>query len=146
MVVMPVRRTASVWKTPGNPAISSGLATRRLLVARVYPTLARRYDSVISSSVIFWLFPLTKPTLNCRMSPCLAVAPATVTTFSTWIYCSSPGRESMAALTSDRFIMTKRPVCAVFPIWNSCMPWVMRRKTCLASSALTGRFSYMTGV
>ena len=46
--------------------------------------------------------------LNCRISPCRAVAPATVTTFSICMCCSLPvgGRESKAALTSVLLVMT----------------------------------------
>ena len=85
MVVMPVRRTASVWKTPpchvewaGHPVGRSGVS---------YIGSKVRFGDIIVSH--FLTVSTRKPTLNCRMSPCLAVA-ATVTTFSTWIHCSSP--------------------------------------------------------
>ena len=62
--------------------------------------------------------------LNCRMRPCRAVAPATVTTFSIWMCCvvAVGGRVSKAALTSVLLVITRRPVCAVVPILNWLIP------------------------
>ena len=82
---------------------------------------------------------LRKPVLNCKISPCRAVAPATVTTFSIWMWCleSAPCREERAAFTSFRFVMTRSPWWAVGPMWRSPIPARIVWNTFLASSAVT---------
>ena len=68
--------------------------------------------------------------------PWRVVAPATVTTLSTWIcwFCEVGLRVASAALTLSLLVITSSPVWALFPMWKSLSAAKTVLKTSLNSS------------